>query len=114
MRKITPNFAAALIVLSAVALAPVACQAGPHDDKVKHAIVSAGLGFAAAHVTNDPAKRWALALAPGFAKEVYDSRPGGTGFDWKDMAANAAGAYIGMKVHGLVVTPRSIHYTWSF
>lgn len=33
----------------------------------------------------------AVTLAVGFAKEGLDSRPGGTGFDWNDMAANASG-----------------------
>lgn len=30
-------------------------------------------------------------LAVGITKELMDAHPGGTGFDWNDMAANAAG-----------------------
>lgn len=36
-----------------------------------------------------------LALGAGVAKEAWDSRPGGTGWDWMDLAADAAGALCG-------------------
>lgn len=36
-----------------------------------------------------------VSLAAGVAKEVWDSRPGGTGWDWMDLDADAAGALCG-------------------
>ncbi len=36
-----------------------------------------------------------LALGAGVAKEAWDSRPGGTGWDWMDLVADAAGAVCG-------------------
>lgn len=36
-----------------------------------------------------------VALTAGVAKEAWDSRPGGTGWDWMDLAADAAGAVCG-------------------
>ena len=36
-----------------------------------------------------------LALFAGVAKEAWDSRPGGTGWDWLDLVADAAGAVCG-------------------
>lgn len=79
-------------------------------DKYKHAAVSAGLGLAAAAQIADPWRAWGVAMLPGLAKEVYDSRKGGTGFSLPDMAANAIGAYVGVKVAGLIITPRRIVY----
>lgn len=38
---------------------------------------------------------FALAMAVGIGKEVYDKYKGGTGFDWHDIAADAVGAAFG-------------------
>lgn len=122
MLKPTPQFILTLGAGIVAAAALVTCgtaHANPNDrwlgqDKAKHFAVSAGLGFAAGFVTNDPYKQFALGMAPGLAKEVYDSRKGGSGFSVKDLAWDAAGVYVGMRVHGLVVTPRKITYTKEF
>ena len=37
-------------------------------------------------------------VAAGVGKEAYDSRPGGTGWDWMDIAADGAGTVAGLFV----------------
>lgn len=110
----SPNFVVAVACLAVIALAPAACSAQVQQDKVKHAVVSAALGAAAAEaigagagpdVCRECPKSCAFgaALVPGLLKEISDSRPGGTGFDSKDMLANAAGALVGVHLHGFAV-----------
>lgn len=83
-------------------------------DKQQHMAGSTVLGLFARYQTNDPWKAWALAMAPGVAKELYDARKGGTGFSLADLAADGIGAYLGVKVGGLIFTRHSINYTRSF
>jgi hypothetical protein len=40
----------------------------------------------------------AVSLAAGVGKEAYDSRPGGTGWDWRDLLADGAGTVVGLIV----------------
>lgn len=129
IRKLSPNFIVTAACLAAVAMAPAACSAQVQQDKVKHAVVSAALGAAAAEAIGAGAGpavcreypkscAWGAAMLPGLAKEISDSRPGGTGFDGKDMLANAAGALIGVHLHGFAVQRRGrttlFTYTTSF
>lgn len=79
-------------------------------DKAKHAAVSAALGAGASLIVDNDAQAVALALVPGLAKELHDARPGGTGFSVKDMAANAVGAYVGVKLGGLIIRPRFVGF----
>jgi putative lipoprotein len=81
-------------------------------DKPKHLAACAAIAGAAVAVGLTERQAMGAALAVGLAKELHDKRPGGTGFSWRDMAANAAGAYIGAKVGGLVIRPNFIGYTW--
>lgn len=113
----TPHFR---IVLSALAggILVAACAAQPAradrwtgPDKAKHFAVSAGLGLAAAELARRdalPCKGELCAVAaatvPGLLKELSDSRSGGSGFSYKDMAFNIAGAYVGVKLHGVFVS----------
>jgi hypothetical protein len=65
------------------------------SDKKMHAGVSFALGFAMANQwPNEPLKAWGVAMVPGLLKEVSDRK--GTGFDPKDLAANAIGAALGV------------------
>lgn len=49
----------------------------------------------------------------GAAKEIYDMRSKGHTASFKDFAATAAGAFIGAKIGGLVITPNSVTYSVS-
>ncbi len=37
-------------------------------------------------------------VAAGVGKEAYDSRPGGTGWDWMDLLADGVGTVVGLLV----------------
>jgi hypothetical protein len=65
------------------------------SDKKMHLGVSFALGFALANQwPNEPLRAWGVAMVPGLLKEVSDR--GSTGFDGKDLAANAIGAALGV------------------
>ena len=69
-------------------------------DKVKHFGVSFALGAGAQMILPEdkPVAAFAMAMMPGLAKELSDSRKGGSGFSVKDLAADAAGAALGVYV----------------
>jgi VanZ family protein len=100
----------------AVLLTAPAGQAQPIGrDKWLHAGGSAGLGVVAATLTEDRKRAWALAMAPGVAKELYDARPGGTGFSVPDLIADGVGAYLGVRLGGrLIIKRRHIVYSRPF
>ena len=67
------------------------------QDKRIHFAVSATLGVATANQwPTRPALAFGVAMVPGFLKEVADSRPGGSGFSYKDLTADALGAALGV------------------
>lgn len=77
-------------------------------DKPKHVMVSAGAGFIAGSLGQElgltDGQAFAVAMIPGVIKELDDkTRPGGTGWSWKDLAADALGAYVGVKAGGAVL-----------
>lgn len=69
-------------------------------DKAKHAAVSFALGAGAQMILPEdkPVAAFALALMPGIAKELSDSRKGGSGWSNKDLVADAVGAAMGVYV----------------
>ncbi|HHS81932.1 MAG TPA: hypothetical protein ENJ68_00295 [Devosia sp.] len=68
------------------------------SDKVMHVSATGIISFVATCLAD---KDTALAagagtgMGAGLAKEVYDSRPGGTGFSGEDLLADAAGTGLG-------------------
>ncbi|MBI4757171.1 MAG: hypothetical protein HY778_17510 [Betaproteobacteria bacterium] len=71
-------------------------------DKVLHFGVSIPLGVAGAVIAQEvaPAQNRVLlgtliGSTPALAKELYDSRSGGSGFSGKDLAVSVAGAALG-------------------
>ncbi|UOO89423.1 YfiM family lipoprotein [Vitreoscilla massiliensis] len=72
-------------------------------DKAKHFAVSAALSAAATHAAANHSDRRGqqaaigigVSLALGTSKELRDARGGGSGFSWRDMAYNVAGALTG-------------------
>jgi len=74
-------------------------------DKAKHFFISFGLSVLAynTYLKNTDLSRsqvqaaaFGTVMAVGASKEFWDTRPGGTGFSWKDMTADAAGAALGV------------------
>jgi len=87
------------LLLSALLLT-VSCQAhAVEKDKVQHLVGSLLMFEMVYLVTGDKEKAAYTALAVGVAKELYDSRKGSTGFDARDLAADAAGVGIGLAVN---------------
>lgn len=60
-------------------------------DKVMHCLVCMVVTMAAAAATGSAAVGAATAMAIGIGKELYDKATGEE-FDWRDVAADAAGA----------------------
>lgn len=87
-------------------------------DKVKHFGVSVALGIAATNLTTNKTTAFALSVAPGLAKELYDSRQPGNKFSYKDLAWDAIGAYVGIHagfyLHKLPGGGMSVGYNTNF
>lgn len=75
------------------------------DDKALHAGGSAALGVLAATMTDSEAGAFAIAMVPGVLKEISDRRTCGNFFSVKDLAADALGAYLGVKFGRAYIVP---------
>ena len=100
-------------------LAGLACSQTHADDwtgpdKTKHFAVSAVIGAAAYAITEDRSQAFMLALAPGLAKEIYDSTQSDNHFSSKDMLWNALGAAVGVQVGFVVFKPNEVSVSWKF
>ena len=71
-------------------------------DKELHVGISTILGASAYTLTKDTDHPFlyatGLAIIPGVAKELYDSRPQGTGFSYKDLTADLVGSLVGVSI----------------
>jgi uncharacterized protein YfiM (DUF2279 family) len=102
----------ALFVFSATS--PASAQYGDEwfgEDKAKHfaacfAFAGAGYGGGALLFEEPSWARWltgaGLGMGAGVGKELYDSRPGGSGFSLKDLAWDTVGTATGLGVAFLV------------
>lgn len=79
--------------------------AGIAPDKVAHAEASFAYGVATGTVVENRFSAFALAMAPGLAKEILDSHQPGNYFSWGDLAADAVGAGLGVCVGHAVFRP---------
>ena len=70
------------------------------SDRMVHAGFSFTLMTALGLATRDRRTGAALTLAAGLGKELWDMHPGGSGFDWTDLAADATGTALGTVVVG--------------
>lgn len=91
--------------LAAALLAPMATRADIGQDKVEHAAFSAVYGLMAGMTVENRWHAFALALAPGLAKEIVDSRTAGNHFSTGDLAADAIGAAAGVWLGSTLIRP---------
>lgn len=108
----------------AAVLAIAATQAHADEwtgaDKQKHFAVHVVSGAAVRTIFPSLTDTEAVAVAtiPGVIKELHDARSGGSGFSGKDMVWNIAGAFVGVKLTGWVLTRQrdtvSVSYSTSF
>lgn len=107
-----------LFLLAGLAGGAQACGAHHDDwtgsDKAAHFGVSLALGVGASRLSDDTLTAVGLALVPGLAKELYDSQQDCNRFSWKDMAWNAAGAYIGVRAGNWILGPSGASYRIAF
>lgn len=107
------------VLLSTSAMASADDWTG--DDKNKHFAGSAAMALAATVVFKDSEHPvlypFAAALAVGLAKEIRDEvATNGSGFSYKDLAADALGAALGVSVGSGVIymTRNTINFTWKW
>ena len=81
--------------------------------KTEHVVFSAAFGVAAAALVDNKAEAFALAMAPGVAKELYDRSRGGK-FNWADIGRDAVGAYVGVQLGGWAFSKNRVTYSTSF
>lgn len=103
---------ATLALAVASMLTMTTAQACPNDrllgaDKAQHFATSAALAALGTAATRSEVLGFSLSLGLGVLKEVYDSRhPERHCASIKDIAADAAGAYVGAKGAGWVLFPQ--------
>jgi uncharacterized protein YfiM (DUF2279 family) len=86
------------------------------EDKKMHFAVSAVAGVAAGiQWPDNKPLAFSVAMIPGVAKELLDAQKGGSGFDTKDLAADALGAITGVYLGGFMVqlNRRSVTLAYS-
>jgi putative lipoprotein len=114
MRKFCSGLAAFVLTVAGWS----ACTRAQADewgtpDKPKHLAVSAAMAGAFVAAGMSERQAFAASLAVGLAKELHDSRRGGSGFSGKDLAADALGAYMGAKLGGVIIRRNFVGYTWK-
>lgn len=116
--KNLPTLLSAFALLASLSNAAAACGSRNDDwtgsDKAAHFGVSLALGVGASRLSDDTWTAFGLALVPGVAKELYDGTRDCNRFSWKDMAWNAAGAYVGVRTGNWLLGPSGVSYRMAF
>lgn len=101
---------ALLLVISPITQAKIG------QDKYYHAGCSFVYGIVASTVTDNKNVAFAIAMAPGLAKEIIDSQQKGNKFSINDLVADAVGAYFGVQVGQLLIYPdhNSLQFKYNF
>ena len=83
-------------------------------DKGEHIAVSAGIGTVSGLVIKDKWTAFGLAMVPGIAKEIWDSQHPNHTASFKDLAADAVGAAVGVYTGNCVLRAQSITCRMAF
>ncbi len=83
-------------------------------DKARHLVVSAALGTASGAYFENKWTAFGVAMIPGLAKEIMDSRKHDNHFSGKDLVANAIGAALGVQLGHWMITSRGLTFQSSF
>lgn len=83
-------------------------------DKARHVVVSAVLGTASGAYFENKWTAFGVAMIPGVAKEIMDSRKHDNHFSGKDLVANAIGAALGVQLGHWIITSRGLTFQSSF
>jgi len=107
------------IIASILALSATLAHADSWStpDKPKHFAASVLWGAGARIVCPSCSDLEATALGtiPGLVKEIQDStKRGGSGWSNRDLIADIAGAYVGVKITGLIVSKRDDTVTVAY
>ena len=103
-----------LFLIAALTASPVFAESYAFEaDKQKHFAVGAGIAALATVIAQDRAVGVGAAVVAGVAKELYDRKHGGR-FSTADVLWTVGGGVAGAYVGGLIITPRSISYSWKF
>jgi uncharacterized protein YfiM (DUF2279 family) len=95
-------------LLASILIASQAC-AHANDESInyaKHLAGSAAISAAVTAATKDELIGFGVSVTIGVAKEIADSRQPGNKFCVRDLAFDIAGAYIGAKAGGFIITPQ--------
>jgi putative lipoprotein len=84
------------------------------EDKQLHFAVSAVLGVAAYSQTHERATAFGWAMLPGILKEVADSQQESNQFSGKDLAWDAAGAFVGVQAGHWMIGPDRVSWVKAF
>lgn len=84
-------------------------------DKVQHTAISAAIGAATGMYFEDKTTAFAVAMIPGIAKEIYDYKHSNKhSASFKDLAADALGAAVGVYLGNCVIRARSFSCHYEF
>ena len=102
------------LIISILTASPAFAESYAFEaDKQKHFAVGAGIAALATVISQDRAAGVGAAVVAGIAKELYDRRHGGR-FSTADVLWTVAGGVAGAYIGGLIITPRSVSYSWAF
>ena len=110
-----------LVMVAGILFAPPHSQAGSADpwiadDKAQHFVWGAMISAGVAQQRRDEVAGFYAATAVGVAKELYDysnRRRGGVA-SWRDLAVTVAGAYVGARTAGFMLTSNGVIFVRQF
>lgn len=109
------------IMVAGVLFAPPHSQAGAADpwladDKAQHAMWGAMIAAGVAQRRRDEVAGFYAGAAVGLAKELYDhsQRKRGGVASWRDLAVTVAGAYVGARTAGFMLTANGVIFVRRF